>query len=285
FLEDEIFVVAPLGSEVLQIKMRGKDPQQLVKIVNAVKDSYMKNVVNAERADLLQTQATLESRLKSLNDDLDRKRRDHATAETESGSGPAADVLITVLNQQLAVLNSQVAEKKARISDLDGRIAIAKMRADDEKPVPDYLIDKIMDQDPQVQDLKKALSEYKAALDRAIAAAKNPAHDPSVKSLQGQAAALQKQLDDMRTEMRPKIEEQFKRFGTGQNGGIEIGDLEELKVQRAALVDSLATVQQEHDKAEARFENLKKNNTVVKQLDYEIKEGETLRASWRTQLE
>ena len=48
FLQDEIIVVAPPDSELLQIKMRGKDPQQLVKIVNAVKDSYIDNVVEVE---------------------------------------------------------------------------------------------------------------------------------------------------------------------------------------------------------------------------------------------
>jgi hypothetical protein len=34
FLAEEIFVVAPLGSEMVQIKMRGKDPQQLVRAIN-----------------------------------------------------------------------------------------------------------------------------------------------------------------------------------------------------------------------------------------------------------
>jgi hypothetical protein len=48
FLSDQIFVIAPLGSEIVQIKMRGKDPEQLVNIVNAVTESYMENVANAE---------------------------------------------------------------------------------------------------------------------------------------------------------------------------------------------------------------------------------------------
>jgi capsular polysaccharide biosynthesis protein len=76
FLSDEIFVVAPLGSEMVQIKMRGKDAQQLVKIVNAVTESYMENVVNAERNDLLYEHQTLEGQLRELKKELNAKVED-----------------------------------------------------------------------------------------------------------------------------------------------------------------------------------------------------------------
>ena len=45
FLEDEVSVSAPLEQELLAIRMRGRDPNQFVKIVNAVRDSYVENVL------------------------------------------------------------------------------------------------------------------------------------------------------------------------------------------------------------------------------------------------
>lgn len=70
FLEDEISVIAPLGTEVLWIKMRGHDPSQLVKIVNAVKDSYRKNIVDVEHVQTLQARDLLETKLRESQNDL-----------------------------------------------------------------------------------------------------------------------------------------------------------------------------------------------------------------------
>ncbi len=64
FLEEKIAVVCPSDSELLQIKMIGADGEQLAKIVNAVKESFLKNVVEVEQHKEQQKLDILKSALK-----------------------------------------------------------------------------------------------------------------------------------------------------------------------------------------------------------------------------
>lgn len=279
FLSDEVFVVAPLGSEVVQIKMRGKDPQQLVKIVNAVTDSYMENVVNAEHIVTLNEQSILEGQLKNLNKELDQKLREQAEAENLGGKN--FDQRYTFLSQELSSLTGQITAKKMSLADLEGKIAIAELRQDKDKPVPEYLVNRIMDSYPDIQDLNKALLQYNAALQNAIAVSKNPEHDFSVKNLRGTIVGLQKQLDDRRAELRPQIVEQIK--AGGQNPG-ETLDLDELKVQRSVLDKSLQTVEEEANKVRTEIGSLQRSNATLKRLENEIQELEGQRRQLQNRL-
>jgi polysaccharide biosynthesis transport protein len=273
FLSDEVFVVAPLGSELVQIKMRGKDPQQLVKVVNAVTDAYMENVVNAEHTDTLNVQQTLETQLKALNKELDQRLREQADAENQGGKN--FDQQYAFLSQKLSALTGQITAKKMSLADLEGRIAIAEMREDKGTPVPEFLVERFMDAQTDIQELKKALLQYNAALQNAIAVSRNPLHDANVKSLQGQIDALKKQLDDRRAELRPQIVEQIK--AGGQNPG-ETLNLDELKVQRSVLNKSLDAVQEESDKARTELSSLQRSNATLKRLEAEIRTLEGSRA-------
>src|SRR5262249_16295581 len=149
--------------------------------------------------------------------------------------------------------------------------------------VPDFLIDKVMDQDPQVADLKKAIMSTKAALDDAISKAKNPAHDPTVKSYQAQYQSFQKQLEDLRTEMRPKIEAQYKQMGTGQNPK-DTFDLDELTGQRDSLQKSLDPILKDYDQVAAELAGLQRSNAALKGLEQELRELEISRAELQRRL-
>ncbi len=74
YLEDEVAVVAPMDQELLQIKMRGKDAQQLVKIVNAVKQSYLEHIVQADYYNKLRSRELIETSYKETMDQMQKKR-------------------------------------------------------------------------------------------------------------------------------------------------------------------------------------------------------------------
>jgi capsular exopolysaccharide synthesis family protein len=269
FLSDEIFVVAPLGSEVVQIKMRGKDPQQLVKIVNAVTDSYMDNVVNAEHTDALYEQSTLADQLKSLKKDRERKVAEQANEENNGGKN--FEVEFARLSQRMSALTSQITERRVEIGRLAGKIAIAQHRRDNDKPVPDGLLQQIMDKDPQVQDVKKNLMYLKVGLQQALQVSKNPQHDPSVRSLQGQVDSYQKQLDELYSELKPQYLEQIKMYGTGQNMG-EVYDLDELMAQKASYEEQLKPIQEEYEQVSNDFAKLQRSNARLKQLESDVRD-------------
>jgi capsular polysaccharide biosynthesis protein len=125
WLQDNLLVIAPLGSEVVQVKLRGDDQAQSAKIVNAVVDSYLKNVVNAERTDQLNMQSTLETQLKSLEKEL------HAKGETLNELQLQTSRLAgdrEFARERYANLDRLLTEVRQRRLDLDMKVAAAKTR-------------------------------------------------------------------------------------------------------------------------------------------------------------
>ena len=124
FLEDEISVVAPLGTEVLWIRMRGRDPSQLVKIVNAVKDSYRKNIVDVDHTQTLQARDLLDNQLREFNNELATKRAMANKLEKDTGSPDAPENVIA--REQLVMreqsLNQQIMQMESEISAIKGQL-------------------------------------------------------------------------------------------------------------------------------------------------------------------
>src|SRR5205085_9637754 len=58
---DRLLIDYPGDAEVLRIALKGDRPQDLVKIVNAVKESYLSEVVNVERMQRLEQRSKLEN--------------------------------------------------------------------------------------------------------------------------------------------------------------------------------------------------------------------------------
>src|SRR4029079_11416996 len=74
WLEDHLIVTAPLEQELIQISMSDVDPQQAVKIVNAVRDSFIENVVNSEQQQNYQKYNLLKKDLNQIRSDLAQKQ-------------------------------------------------------------------------------------------------------------------------------------------------------------------------------------------------------------------
>src|SRR6185369_6367093 len=87
FLQDELTVVSPLESEVLLIKMRGKDSHQLVKIVNAVHDAAIDKIVEGERGQMLAEKNRLQDSLKAKDDEI-RSTQERVNALKKTVNSP-----------------------------------------------------------------------------------------------------------------------------------------------------------------------------------------------------
>jgi len=122
WLQDHVIVTAPLGSELVQVKVQGEDPAQAAKIVNAVINSYINNVVNAEHADTLNAQATLEAQLKSVEKELSVKRE--ALSELQLQTTRTSEFA----RERYGNLDRLLTDIRQRRLDLDMKVAAAKTR-------------------------------------------------------------------------------------------------------------------------------------------------------------
>ena len=75
WMQDHINVSAPLEQELIQISLSDVEPQQAVKIVNAVRESYLETVVDLERQQYFQKFNLLQQDLVQLRNDLGLKQQ------------------------------------------------------------------------------------------------------------------------------------------------------------------------------------------------------------------
>jgi capsular exopolysaccharide synthesis family protein len=108
WLEDELKVEAPDGSEILTVSLAGSEPQELVTLVQAVVKSYEEQVVNAERerrrsrvAELDKIYADTDAQLRKDKDDLKKLADTHGTSDKEA-----------LMQQQLGLLTELTDAKK-----------------------------------------------------------------------------------------------------------------------------------------------------------------------------
>ena len=202
WLEDHIEVVAPIGSEILWVKL-DESSADAVKIVNAVVDSYRKNVIDIERTQSLQAHDLLESKLRETQNDLQSKRMQLAKAVATTAQISGDRELAHERYANLYHLLTSVREKKL---DLDLQTAAAKVRLSNAAgpAVPDAEKAKldIAIADAQQDVLKKTREELSAELDQAagqVGISGNP--PPDVAQLKTDIA----QLDDLVAKLKSQL--------------------------------------------------------------------------------
>jgi len=226
WLQRNIKVSFPGRSEILQIAMTGEDPSQLVKLVNAVKDAYMEEVVAVERESHLRRKRVLEqSYLRNL-EQIKKKTylfRELADQLGTSDSDAARQRQIHALDT-LTTLRDRVNELRGRIGGMDRKVAILKARLSkfgdraegeaeqlDEDALVQRLLESALAQDPGIAQARNQM----IALEQAIFQEKLLAAHSKVSSivrLEEQLEGLKQQALRRREEIAPQLEEQIREY-------------------------------------------------------------------------
>ena len=203
WMQDHISVTAPLEQELIQISVSDVDPQQAVKIVNAVRDSYLDNVVNSELQQVYQKYNLLQKDLKQSRDDLGQKqqmlaelsRRNSELAkdgETAREHNSNLERLLTTVRERRLEIDLQAAAAKTRLSLL----------AADSPEAAKAKIDLAV-AEAQQEVLKHAKDELTSEIERATADAVKPLQTTAdVAALKATVADLQKAVTKREDEVR-----------------------------------------------------------------------------------
>ncbi|MCC7084285.1 MAG: polysaccharide biosynthesis tyrosine autokinase [Pirellulales bacterium] len=275
FLKDEISVAFPLESEVLQIKMRGRDKSQLVKIVNAVKDSYLKNVVDLERQKTNITYDLFDREVKANNADIARLQSELKLLAERSNSKDVesvrmkAQILMNESTERLRQLN----EAKSKLLRLNVRVAVAKDRQENGGGVPEHMVQAALMRDPGIGELSDHIGKLENALMIHKQAVKHPEHDQTISRLEHQIAGLHEQLDQKKSELRPTIEKYLAtEMAEGKGGyGDEPKSLEEMLPTQAQLEEQVKALQTDYDQKREEAASATQDNAGVATLEDEIK--------------
>lgn len=287
FLEDEIMVVAPPDSELLQIKMRGKDPQQLVKIVNAVKDSYIENVVAVESRDDQRKLQLYESSLSELKNDISHKRDQLVELQKRTNSADLESVKFQFdqLLQKSNTIMSAMSQTRQELARVTNKLAILDSSKGKPTPVPDYLIERNLSRDDQIADLNKQVNQLQMAVDFAVGASRNPDRDPAVKDYKNKLQGMQARLEDRRRQLMPQIVKELEMEAATDSATEKAPDPVKLEIQRKQLQSDLESYEKNLEEVSAQTANLGSASSQLSGLEKEIEEEERARERMQQQVE
>jgi len=277
FLTDEIVVVSPLESEVLLIKMRGRDKQQLVKIVNAVHDTAIEKINEGERQKLLGTAELLQRTIKEKEEEIRTKLRSLAEVKKTSNSADREDVKFKL--QQLAIQSSQLQNtiqlSQQKLMEVNSRLETIQKKKDEGDGPSEYMISTIMERNETIVGLKKRIAETEAAISYQYEVSKLKDRDPSVMRLRGSLKTANDQLAKLQDELRPRIIEYLETQSDTPGG--PSNDPAQLKVQKHNLEESIAENKADLDQITAKVAELAKDSAEIDAYDGQIKDAQEQR--------
>ena len=262
WLARSLVVTAVPESEVVQVRLRGKKPDEVAKILNAVTNAFLDDVVNKERTERLGRRDALEKKFKENMTEL-RNRRDVLNNLARTlGTRDSAEVANqrALLMDHVATLRGLVVQTQRDIAAIDAELWISDAKDRGEIAPEDSVSDEVMDAalvaDPQIAELSARL----AATDEAIAFQQQRSarggSEPAVRRLRAQAEELRQRIDQRKRELRPAVASRV--LSDSAIGRVESPIV--LRKRREMLAKTLADTSLEFDKLSKEATELGKAN-------------------------
>lgn len=237
FLTDEIMVDYPGASDILRIRMKGEDVDELVKIVDAVKDAYMKEVVEKEKKFKREKRDTLQREFSATKTRLDQKQSEEIrlSRDLKAGSSDAVQFRMTFLMNELNGLRRREYDMQREIIAAAQKIEEIKatqLKAESAEPSA-YALMKVLESDPQYQSLQMSLQGVNDAIRATTSIIADP-NSPRLQGLMKQKGDLEQQMDELRLNAAPIAQE----FMTGTSMG-------SLKIDESNAIAALATLEKQ----------------------------------------
>lgn len=285
-LERALKVDYPGDAELMQILLRGDEPAELPKIVNAVKDAYLRLIVNKERDEKIDRREKISRELKNRDGELVRKEKAlHDLVEgVGGGDSKQIDTQRSVLIAYLAVLRQKIGEADSMMLQKELDLQAVRARSENNKnpaaeiEIPAMIIERAINEDSEVRTAK---GRRDAEVERiALIKSKDVRGDrsPDVVEAKQKIQGYDQQIEDRTRDIRPQIIAEVKRTIIGNKGPL----LEQSPEQNIKLLDSqmqrisdyLSKLRQEYD---TKLEEAKKLGSTVLNLEQQRTEIDNLK--------
>ncbi|MBX3397743.1 MAG: hypothetical protein KF873_03310 [Gemmataceae bacterium] len=230
YLEDELQVSTQDGSELIRLTLKGHNPEDVRRIVNAVQTAFMEEVIEKEikerQAFLLVLETTLINLQKTLNEKGGKPAEPNLRLAGGDGKAPnalptgivnagppewvqrqiaAAQVSRTLaLQEQLSDLPLAIATQKSRIEQLKKRLEQPKDSAPAPSGLTPEMIAAAVDRDPDV----RALEAAEQTMRREYALDRSRYENPDAPAI----VAKLKRADEMAAELKELKDSKAKLF-------------------------------------------------------------------------
>lgn len=265
--------VSYMGSEILQISISGPDSNELLKILTAVRDSYMQEIVQVERDLETQKRQVLDRAYKNLEKMIQRKEIQYQNLADRLGvsdsknaqySNRFAQENLAYWRQKrdtnLARINGLNMEIKKRQAFLDAMLPheSGMSREDREKARIKQQTDMIrsltinaLAQNPELMELRKNYEGIQQVLERERSVAKDQTH-PNIKRLETALEECKKQIDTTTKRLTPEIARAIQSQIDNQE--VPMSKTEKLADTIEQLKIELAVYQAEYESCEKSYQ-------------------------------
>jgi capsular exopolysaccharide synthesis family protein len=223
---------------LLTVNLFSSDPQDandLPPLLDAIIDSYIKNIVQMQRNGLTLKLDGLKATQDKLLDDISNKKETLATLGKELGSHDAHATQIRTENAwqklracevRLETFQEQLQEKEIDLEFKQNAYSIQE-----KVPITIEEVEAIVSGDAEVMDLQKQYQEEEQILRETLKAVGNNKDDPNYKEQLDVVESKKKELDDLITKIRPDAEDELRR----QRMGKLASEIEQLEGEIRAL--------------------------------------------------
>jgi succinoglycan biosynthesis transport protein ExoP len=275
WLEDELKVEVQEGSEIVNVKMIGSEPAELVTLINAVTQSYLQEVVNVDRKQRSDRLAELDDINTKLKDKLRIKRETLKKRAEEVGSSDSS----ALNHKQLTLLTTfgelkrQHAQIRFELMRAQGKLASHQARGQnfDKLVISDTSVKQILENDIVVQGHRKTLALAEEALEKFFTAGARK-DNSTVIQLKNRKESLEQQIAKRQEELRPKVMEDLKAQAkdeyTAELSRIHEETIMPLEAQEKALAAEVQSLAAEADK-------IGSSSTELEMLRAELKQEES----------
>lgn len=261
WIAKKLQILAPSDSEIVQVKLRGKNAEDVSKIVNAVIDSFLEDVVNKDRTERLSRRDALEKKFKENQAEL-RSRRDTLNSLAKQlGTRDSQEVATQrgLLMDHLHSIRWDLNVATREIAVIDADLEIAESRENGEIEVEEVFSEELVEaallRDPQIRELQDRLLDMEETIAYQEQRSVRRSGEPAVRRLKAQAEDLARTLDRKKRLLRPAI---VTELIAGQQGRVEAPVM--LKKRRELLVQKLASLSKEFDAISKEVTELGKAN-------------------------
>jgi capsular exopolysaccharide synthesis family protein len=262
WLSRGLMVTASPESEVVQVRLRGKNAQDVAKILNAVTNSFLEDVVNKERTERLGRRDALEKKFKENMAELRSRRETLNNLARTLGTRDSSEVATQrgLLMDHLGTLRGLLVHTQRDIAAIDAELWIAEARTSGEispeEALPEELIEATLSRDPQIAELNQRLSSIEEAISFQQQRSARAGSEPAVRRLRAQGQELIVRIDGRRRELRPAIVLNLMAESVGRRVETPVV----LRKRREMLVKTLEDTSKEFDKISKEVMELGKAN-------------------------
>ena len=217
YLMNNVHTDFAAGPEYMRVSMEGNEGDQLVKILDALNKSYMRQAVDKDKNRRLAKLDQLKKLQDTYTEELRKNRARIRKVMETVGSGDAYTIQVRerFMESQLGAAQSQLAAVIAGMREKTVESGMAESMLKQPTPdLPDVVLEDLAKIDPAYQLLQKQQAAAAAEMDAIVAPLQPGVKSPRMEALERERDRVDRELKLLPAKLKPQILAKYKDYAT-----------------------------------------------------------------------